>query len=190
MSGRYVPPALRKKSQGDLCTSAAEPGAQTESSVDANLYSLEELERHFWPEAETGRGEKSKTLHDSAQTPGKLTYVLLFKGAHPRWDQEHIIYTKSSLDLLPEEIADTGSTPNISGNDENADPSSPTALDLTATTSNLLAGTLNEPTEPIPVFSQPGGAFPPTLAICGSRAGIALRTSVSSNLALLNSCAC
>ncbi|OCT52364.1 hypothetical protein CLCR_10690 [Cladophialophora carrionii] len=75
---------------------------------DEELYSLREIQHYFWPEEhpEDGVGKRqSKTLHDSAATPGALAYVLLFKDANPRWETDGIVYTKSSLELLPAQPA-------------------------------------------------------------------------------------
>ncbi|ETI24399.1 hypothetical protein G647_03768 [Cladophialophora carrionii CBS 160.54] len=75
---------------------------------DEDLYSLREIQHYFWPEEDLGNGvgkRQSKTLHDSAATPGVLAYVLLFKDANPRWETDGIIYTKSSLELLPAQPA-------------------------------------------------------------------------------------
>ena len=49
------------------------------------------------------------TLHDSAAFPKKLSYVLLFKGANPRWDSDGIVFAKSSLELLPPKLAEDDS---------------------------------------------------------------------------------
>ncbi|KAK4899687.1 hypothetical protein LTR27_002953 [Elasticomyces elasticus] len=49
----------------------------------------------------TGNELKSRTLHDSAATPGQLAYLLLFEGANPRWESDKIVFTKSGLDMLP-----------------------------------------------------------------------------------------
>jgi hypothetical protein len=80
---------------------------------DRNL-TLDEIKNHFWPandeEEESynyaSDGGNGRTHHDSAQTPGELAFVILYLGANPRWDSEGIIFTKSSLELLPQELAE------------------------------------------------------------------------------------
>ena len=80
------------------------------SGPEERLYSDKEIDRYFWPgeDLKAALVEKSKTLHDSASTPGVLTYVLLFNDANPRWESDGIIFTKSSLHLLPTDPADNG----------------------------------------------------------------------------------
>lgn len=68
------------------------------------MLTLKEIDNYFWPGEHSER--PSKTLHDSAAHPGVLSYVLLFGGANPRWGKDNIIFTKSSLEYLPAEIAD------------------------------------------------------------------------------------
>jgi hypothetical protein len=93
----------------------ARPAARAEPppTVDDSLYSLREIEHHYWQDADSLLGYKvSTTLHDSAKTPGSLSYVLLFKGANPRWEQEGIIFTKSNLRFLPAEFAEANANAN------------------------------------------------------------------------------
>ncbi|KIW68370.1 hypothetical protein PV04_04323 [Phialophora macrospora] len=81
---------------------------KSHQAPEEELYSTGEIQHYFWPQddARSGAGNrKSKTLHDSAATPGALAYVLLFKDANPRWETDGIIYTKSSLELLPAQSA-------------------------------------------------------------------------------------
>ncbi|OQV06515.1 hypothetical protein CLAIMM_11070 [Cladophialophora immunda] len=126
MTGRYIPPALRARGgqeldkaqdseQGSGSTPSGPRGGnsrplatRSDALPDGDLCSLKEIERHFWPDPGQETSEaKQKTLHDSAATPGELSYVLLFKDANPRWQDDGIIFTKSSLELLPAELADT-----------------------------------------------------------------------------------
>lgn len=96
----YVPPHLRNK------INATAPAKQRDSSPDQ--HSPAEIRNHFWPTPEPG-GEAcadSKTLHASAASPDSLAYVLLFEGANPQWPTHHIIFTKTSLDLLPTHLID------------------------------------------------------------------------------------
>ena len=98
----YTDPSLRggDRSSGRLTTKYLR--------LDDALYSPIEIQRHFWPEKEfyRSRGGQS-TLHDSAVNPGAVSYVLLFMGAHPRWETDRIIFTKSRLELLPADPADS-----------------------------------------------------------------------------------
>ncbi|EXJ70076.1 uncharacterized protein A1O5_07149 [Cladophialophora psammophila CBS 110553] len=129
MAGRYIPPALRARVGGDggqkpRSGNDSESGsgsvpsglrgrgtsrkltARSDALPDGDLCSAKEIERRFWPDPECWTsGAKQKTLHDSAATPGALSYVLLFKDANPRWPDDGIIFTKSNLELLPAELA-------------------------------------------------------------------------------------
>ncbi|KIW92505.1 uncharacterized protein Z519_06352 [Cladophialophora bantiana CBS 173.52] len=129
MAGRYIPPALRARGGGDggqkpRSANDSESGscsvssglhgggksrqltARSDALPDGDLCSVKEIERHFWPDPECWTsGGKQKTLHDSAATQGVLSYVLLFKDANPRWQDDGIIFTKSNLELLPAELA-------------------------------------------------------------------------------------
>lgn len=44
---------------------------------------------------------RSSTLHAAASDPAKLAFITLFRGAHPRWTTDNVIFTKSRLGLLP-----------------------------------------------------------------------------------------
>ena len=162
MAGRYIPPHLRAKSQAventngtdtsDNSTSASgyagpslrggdrpsEHLTARGSHLDEDLYSNREIEHYFWPDQEYV-ASTGKTLHDSAASSGNLAYVLLFKDANPRWESDGIIFTKSSLDLLPAELASSpddaaaaASTSASVSNDDHADTS---ASDLSKTES-------------------------------------------------------
>ncbi|KIW79692.1 hypothetical protein Z517_06306 [Fonsecaea pedrosoi CBS 271.37] len=129
MTGRYIPPALRARGDqqvGEASTRDRDTGStlppsgprggyysrpltsRSDAILDGDdLCSPKEIDRHFWPVREyEDPGTRQKTLHDSAATPGVVSYVLLFKDANPRWDEGGIIFTKSSLDLLPADLAD------------------------------------------------------------------------------------
>lgn len=105
----YVPPALRNK-QAASQSEAPDAGDSLNVRGSHNLVSLEEVRNHFWPLDENGERHTSdtlsRTLHDSSTSSGRLAYVFLFNQANPRWESDHIIYTKSNLDLLPAELAD------------------------------------------------------------------------------------
>lgn len=105
----YVPPHLRKRQ----AENEKEPPLKSEraelATEDDDLVSLEEVRNYFWPlDASHGRFASdtlNKTLHDAAASPQKLAYLFLFHGANPRWDTDNIIYTKSRLELLPQQFA-------------------------------------------------------------------------------------
>ncbi|KAK5725887.1 hypothetical protein LTR15_004077 [Elasticomyces elasticus] len=99
MASRYVPPALRRKEHlnGDASKDGAPPKWPTEE-IDHGFFSLEEITDN---DETTGPELQSRTLHDSAATPGQLAYLLLFGGANPRWESDKIVFTKSALDMLP-----------------------------------------------------------------------------------------
>ncbi|GAB1735177.1 hypothetical protein NU219Hw_g243t1 [Hortaea werneckii] len=105
----YVPPALRNKQVASQ-SEAANAGDSLNAGGSHSLVSLEEVRNYFWPLDENGERHTSdtlsRTLHDSSTSPGRLAYVFLFNQANPRWESDHIIYTKSNLDLLPAELAD------------------------------------------------------------------------------------
>jgi hypothetical protein len=42
------------------------------------------------------------TLNDSAADPGSLVYLMLFKDANPRWEQEKTIFVHTNIRLLPD----------------------------------------------------------------------------------------
>ncbi|KAI7345423.1 hypothetical protein KC354_g14745 [Hortaea werneckii] len=105
----YVPPALRNK-QAASQSEAPNAGDSLNAGGFHDLVSLEEVRNYFWPLDKNGERHTSdtlsRTLHDSSTSPGRLAYVFLFNQANPRWESDHIIYTKSNLDLLPAELAD------------------------------------------------------------------------------------
>ncbi|KAI7088871.1 hypothetical protein KC356_g2987 [Hortaea werneckii] len=109
----YVPPALRNK-QAASQSKAPSAGESLNTGVSHDLVSLEEVRNYFWPLDENGERHTSdtlsRTLHDSSASPGRLAYVFLFNQANPRWESDHIIYTKSNLDLLPAELAQEAQT--------------------------------------------------------------------------------
>ncbi|KAI6914279.1 hypothetical protein KC318_g692 [Hortaea werneckii] len=109
----YVPPALRNK-QAASQSEAPNAGDGPNAGGSHDLVSLEEVRNYFWPLDENGERHASdtlsRTLHNSSTSPGRLAYVFLFNQANPRWDSDHIVYTKSNLDLLPVELADEAQT--------------------------------------------------------------------------------
>jgi hypothetical protein len=90
-------------------------------------FTQQEITSHFWPVEQGGETldltDKGKTLHDSADRLGKLAFVMLFAGANPQWQNEHTIYTKSSLDLLPRPSAAEAEASQSNAGVGNVDPS-------------------------------------------------------------------
>ncbi|KAI1854336.1 hypothetical protein JX265_012505 [Neoarthrinium moseri] len=76
---------------------------------DADVFHARDITQHFWskPGSEGDEGEsfdriKSSTFHSSVAQPDKLSYMLLFTGANPRWASDGIVFAKTALGLLPE----------------------------------------------------------------------------------------
>ncbi|KAL9094075.1 MAG: hypothetical protein Q9165_003745 [Trypethelium subeluteriae] len=109
MTGRYIPPHLRNKAQSSSGQENTPP-APTSSQRDENLLTVDEIVAIFWPKTfdlenkhddQQAGASNSSTLHASEADPSKLSFVILFRGANPRWFADKIIYAKSNLDLLP-----------------------------------------------------------------------------------------
>jgi hypothetical protein len=124
MSSRYIPPAMRARAaqpqdggaNNEQISSEAKTRnllsssspSKTQGCPEANLYSLREIEHYFYPEGPDNTfSSRQSTLHASAATPDDLSWVVLFKSANPRWDSDGIIFVKSSLQLLPAELAES-----------------------------------------------------------------------------------
>ena len=109
MPERYIPPALRRQSvsNGNGEAPPSKPRRPSTFNDDVGLVSAEEVRNFFWPLSDETDGRFSaapgisKTLHDAASTPGQLAYLFLFKDANPRWETDKLVYTKSSLEMLP-----------------------------------------------------------------------------------------
>ncbi|KAI8966501.1 hypothetical protein F5Y11DRAFT_158174 [Daldinia sp. FL1419] len=70
---------------------------------DVDVYESEAILKYFNGEEDGAPPqEKPSTFHDSKEHPNQLSYVLLFIDANPRWADDHIIFVKSNLGLLPE----------------------------------------------------------------------------------------
>ena len=144
---RYVPPALRNKAQPSngpvLLTS--EPSSRTSTT---SSYTLDEIRNYYFPPLidsppPSNISTNSRTLHDSAASPGILSHILLFKDANPRWVSDGIIYTKSALQLLPTELAvspnsngPAAATDNQSQNNDQDSPPIDTSTASTVSTSS------------------------------------------------------
>ncbi|KAE9974716.1 hypothetical protein EG328_003673 [Venturia inaequalis] len=71
---------------------------------DGEKLSIRDIQHHFWKsesDGMTGFGEHA-TLNNAADHKDGLAYILLFRGANPRWQSDKIIFVKSNLDLLPD----------------------------------------------------------------------------------------
>lgn len=71
---------------------------------DGEKLSIRDIQHHFWKsdcDGMTGFGEHA-TLNNSGGNKDGLSYVLLFRGANPRWKSDNIIFVKSNLDILPD----------------------------------------------------------------------------------------
>ncbi|TRX98612.1 hypothetical protein FHL15_000686 [Xylaria flabelliformis] len=76
------------------------------SQVDqSDLYHLRDIQTYFWGSVDDSRDSRSSTFHDSKDRPEQLSHLLLFFGANPRWANDHIVFAKSKLALLPEYAA-------------------------------------------------------------------------------------
>ena len=154
----YIPPGLRNRNQSD--SKPELPPPETPPRSNANL-TLDEINSYFWPipepEDDNDNGsspvseQKGRTLHDSAKTPGKLAFLLLYWQANPRWETDHIIFTKSSLDLLPRSMGDKGSGDAREGaGSTGISESEKVASDNTSTSHSRD----DDATQPIAVFRQ------------------------------------
>lgn len=117
----YIPPALRKRAQGSasdgkLGITAEAAGSQDDLPPDAALrksvagltFPYADIHHHYWApqnvedhRSTTFAGSAYSTLNSSAQALDKLKYIMLFRGANPRWKSHGIIFVKSKLHILP-----------------------------------------------------------------------------------------
>lgn len=70
---------------------------------NSNFHTLSEIHHYYWPNEETLPSDPKpthSTLNASERKPGKLAYLMLFKGANPRWEPDGIVFVKTGLDLL------------------------------------------------------------------------------------------
>ncbi|KAI4962101.1 hypothetical protein J4E86_001133 [Alternaria arbusti] len=109
MESVYVPPHLRKKVEptavSDVPTTpvaipSAVPSWKFQERSDDNLYTVQEIHNYFWGEGAVTEDAHNATLHSSATNPNSLSWVLLFNGANPKWDEDGVIFVKSNLNLL------------------------------------------------------------------------------------------
>ncbi|KAI4672984.1 uncharacterized protein J4E78_001487 [Alternaria triticimaculans] len=109
MESVYIPPHLRKKVEptavSDVPTTpvaipSAVPSWKSQEQSDDDLYTVQEIHNYFWGEGAVTEDAHNATLHSSATNPNGLSWVLLFNGANPKWDEDGIIFVKSNLNLL------------------------------------------------------------------------------------------
>lgn len=112
---------------------------------NGDFLTVTEIHHYYWPNLATLSSDHAKpkysTLNSSEEDPGKLTYVVLFKGANPRW-KEGIIFVKTALELL--RCKSESNDAESSGREDPIELSPPTT-------------TVNFPTYPIATFTQTGG---------------------------------
>jgi hypothetical protein len=125
--GRYIPPALRGKVQGDDNNKADDSNDQADTAASSRLYSKEEIAAHFgYPvtnntdptdrvdreaAGESTEGDEARqqssavrgqgTLNSTYAEQDKLAYIMLYHLQHPFWKDKREIFCKSNIDLLP-----------------------------------------------------------------------------------------
>lgn len=125
MASRYIPPALRRRQQDskesestastseltqadnalpirkleDLKIDGRKHRSTNPRAQDPNALALEEIHIHF--SGLLYAAASRSTLNDSSERQKQLAYVMLFSGANPRWDSEHILFAKTNIDFLP-----------------------------------------------------------------------------------------
>lgn len=62
---------------------------------------LQEVHDHYWPSNEFHLVTQSSTLNDSHDRRTDLVYVVLFRDANPRWEDDGIIFAHTSIENLP-----------------------------------------------------------------------------------------
>ncbi|KAI9663958.1 MAG: hypothetical protein M1821_007449 [Bathelium mastoideum] len=177
MAGRYVPPALRNKA----ASATAPENNRPLSSSDDNLFTPKEVEAHYWPkkynvqnEESAGDTSISSTLHASEANPHELGFIVLFRGANPRWFADKIIYAKSNLDLLPAR-PDSANALVASSDPENgeiskATPSNNQHLEHAQSSKDgdAISPTNDNPlSSPIPVFQEISAPRPRNIRFAG-----------------------
>ncbi|KAI4608028.1 hypothetical protein J4E83_009211 [Alternaria metachromatica] len=109
MESVYVPPHLRKKAEPTTVSDAPPtpvaipsvvPSSKPQERFDDDLYTIREIHTYFWGDGAVAEDSHNATLHSSAANPNGLSWVLLFNGANPKWDEDGVIFVKSNLNLL------------------------------------------------------------------------------------------
>ena len=109
MTSNYLPPHLRNKEPAaselggpEQVTNFSAAWAETsQERHNDNLYTVREIHVHFWGKEAAYEDTHSATLHASKGNPDTLSWMLLFNGANPKWQENGVIFVKSNLDLLP-----------------------------------------------------------------------------------------
>ena len=124
----YIPPHLRRLRESAKDGSTGGKRVKATPTRMGRVYAFESIKKYYWPigedstkdvggdcrdddgnrcSIEVARGwngafsrDGIKTLHGSAERPGKLAYITIFPDGNPRWGSDGIIFAKSSLDLL------------------------------------------------------------------------------------------
>lgn len=78
--------------------------AQPGNFANSPLYHRRDVDTYFWgvDGAQLTALGINNVLHDSANRIGDLSYILLFDGRNPRWEQDRIVFACADLELLPE----------------------------------------------------------------------------------------
>ena len=178
MAGPYVPPHHRNKA-------SSSNGPQDTSEVkifkrDDDLFTIEEVEAYFWPKkfaqenVEPSAGSSTSTLHASEAIPDKLSFVILFKGANPRWFGDKIIYVKSNLELLPKAPSSKEEIQSTLDDDGGGTTASAPPISTQSTNSynkNVVsASKLEDPpplSPPIPIFQETSKPRPRNIRFAG-----------------------
>ncbi|KAI0458135.1 hypothetical protein F5B21DRAFT_40924 [Xylaria acuta] len=75
---------------------------QRSQADQPDLYHPRDIHNYFWGRVDDTQDSHSFTFHGSKDRPEQLSHLLLFIGANPRWANDHIVFAKSKLALLPE----------------------------------------------------------------------------------------
>ncbi|KAI4639674.1 hypothetical protein J4E93_009028 [Alternaria ventricosa] len=109
MESVYIPPHLRKKVEPTTVSDAPPtpvaipsvvPSSRPQERFDDDLYTVQEIHTYFWGDGAVAEDSHNATLHSSAANSNGLSWVLLFNGANPKWDEDGAIFVKSNLNLL------------------------------------------------------------------------------------------
>ncbi|KAL9075634.1 MAG: hypothetical protein Q9157_003921 [Trypethelium eluteriae] len=182
MASRYIPPHLRNKAPSSSGQENTPPVPRSSKHVE-DLFTAGEIVATFWPKTfdleeesddpQSG-ASKNSTLHASEADPDKLSFVILFRGANPRWFADKVIYAKSNLDLLPTPPAtqETLQSPESTQAEEvtTDPPSSGIQSEQPQGSAQTEASTTQSGTSltpPIPVFQEISGPRPRNIRFAG-----------------------
>lgn len=110
MASSYIPPYPRNKpaptlEQDALSTQVAKPSAvgswNPQERSDDDLYTLQKIHIYFRGKDAVYEDTHSAVLHASTENPNGLSWVQLYNGANPKWNEDGVVFVKSNLDLLP-----------------------------------------------------------------------------------------